>query len=570
MGQWVSRGWGAEVPWLNEVESNFVDYELQLEFRGSTMATIVGQVGASDTLVGTAANDIIDGHGGADFINGGGGTDVALFHSSSANFLVNTLSGITHVRALPGAPTEYYIPTTSAGGVAMNSFSDTVLINTEQLQFSDGFVNLASNVNQNLVVGTLGQSTQLNGTAGNDVIDARGGTETIDGGAGFDTVVFFDSKANFVVTTLSGVTHVRALATADPQYQHITDVILLNVEQVQFLDGVISNDTTPPTVTSFTPTSGASGVGVSNNISITFSEAVQLGIGLVTIRSGSPTGPVVEQFDVTSSSHVSVAGSVLTIDPTNNLSGATTYFVSVDSGAIKDLAGNAYAGESNYSFTTGAGSAPNGVGSPGITQIITGTANNDVIYSTSANDQIDGGAGVDTVIYAGLASQYSVVRSGGTISVTDTVAGRDGADILTSVEQVKFTDFTQIFDLTSSIDKSVYLLYQAALNRVPDTAGFRYWAGLADSQNMSASSLASQFITAPEFQQKYGGLDNAGYAAALYVNVIGRAPDAAGLSFWVNNLALGETRAQMLVDFATSMENLQATAAHTSYGFWTI
>ena len=136
------------------------------------MATIVGQVGASDTLVGTAANDIIDGHGGADFINGGGGTDVALFHSSSANFLVNTLSGITHVRALPGAPTEYYIPTTSAGGVAMNSFSDTVLINTEQLQFSDGFVNLASNVNQNLVVGTLGQSTQLNGTAGNDVIDA--------------------------------------------------------------------------------------------------------------------------------------------------------------------------------------------------------------------------------------------------------------------------------------------------------------------------------------------------------------------------------------------------------------
>ena len=529
------------------------------------MTTVIGTPG-NDVLTGTSGNDVIDGHGGADFINGGPGTDVAVFADSSSNFLIQTLDGITHVRALSGASTEYYKPSSTVGTI-----TDAVLINTEQLQFSDGIVNINTSAPGTVIAGPQGQAAQVNGTFGNDIIDISGNTQSVNGGSGMDTVVVFDFIQNYVVTTLSqGVTHLHALATANPQYQNGVgaDVVLQNVEKIQFLDGSITIDTVPPAVTSFSPTQSSTGVSLNSTISVVFSEAVQFGSGLVTIHSGSATGPVVDQFDVTASSQLSISGSTLAITPTHSFSPGTTYFVSIASGAIDDLSGNPYAGESTYNFTTATSITP--VGNPsGAFNTIVGTSGNDTIYSTSANDHIDGGWGIDSAVYSGTVSQYSITQNGGTISVTDTVPVRDGSDTLTNVEQVKFSDFTLVFDLASNIDKSIYLLYQAAFDRVPDTSGFRYWAGVADTSNLSAQFVAAQFMAAPEFQQTYGALNNTGFVTALYANVIGRAPDATGLAYWVNNLSLGETRAQMLVDFATSAENSQATAAHMSNGLWT-
>ncbi|MBK7006352.1 MAG: hypothetical protein IPH37_15535 [Burkholderiales bacterium] len=52
----------------------------------------------------------------------------------------------------------------------------------------------------------IGHSETLTGTASDDVIDGKGGGDQINGGTGNDTVLFFDSKNNFTITTLSGVT----------------------------------------------------------------------------------------------------------------------------------------------------------------------------------------------------------------------------------------------------------------------------------------------------------------------------------------------------------------------------
>jgi hypothetical protein len=90
---------------------------------------------------------------------------------------------------------------------------------------------------------------------------------------------------------------------------------------------------------------------------LTFSEAVLKGTGTIEIRSGSATGPVVESFNAATSSLLTVSGSTLTIDPTNNLAAGTQYFVVLPSGAIRDIAGNAYAGTSTYDFITVATSA---------------------------------------------------------------------------------------------------------------------------------------------------------------------------------------------------------------------
>ena len=194
------------------------------------------------------------------------------------------------------------------------------------------------------------------------------------------------------------------------------------------------------------------------------------------------------------------------------------------------------------------------------------------ITSGAGNDVIDGGGGVDTVLYSAARALYTVTKAAsGAITVTDAGSTiRDGSDTLTNVEQVKFTDVTLVFDLHSAQDTLVYEIYQAAYARMPDNAGFRYWATVADAQNTSSISLADSFLAAPEYAQRYGtNVSNAAYIQALYTNVLGRAPDQAGLDYWIGQADAGQPRDQLLVNFAISNENVQLIGSHISTGYWT-
>ena len=188
--------------------------------------------------------------------------------------------------------------------------------------------------------------------------------------------------------------------------------------------------------------------------------------------------------------------------------------------------------------------------------------------STAANETFNGTAGVDTVQYYGTRAQYNINHSGNTTTVSDTVANRDGSDTLNNVEQVQFSDVTLVFDLNSSQDRMVYLLYQAAAGRMPDIGGFRYWAPYADQTGASGLQLADLFLSVPEISNRFGGLDNPDYVFAIYSNVLTRRPDQAGWDFWTAALNKGYARDQLLVDFAMSQENVNTTASHMSNGFW--
>ena len=132
-------------------------------------------------------------------------------------------------------------------------------------------------------------------------------------------------------------------------------------------DFTTAGDTKAPTISSFTPNDGISGVDTGSNIVVTFNEAIQRGTGTIYLRSGSATGTVVESYLATNSSNLSISGSTLTINPTNNLANNTHYFVTFASGTIKDLAGNSYAGTSSYDFTTATSSNSVYISSGGIT-----------------------------------------------------------------------------------------------------------------------------------------------------------------------------------------------------------
>jgi uncharacterized delta-60 repeat protein len=115
---------------------------------------------------------------------------------------------------------------------------------------------------------------------------------------------------------------------------------------------VTMKDDTPPTVTSFNPSVAAIDVSVSSDIKVTFSETIQKGDGLIAIHSDSAAGAIVESFEVATSPDLIFSDTLLTINPTSNLSTGTHYFVTFAEGSIEDLAGNHFAGSDTYDFTT--------------------------------------------------------------------------------------------------------------------------------------------------------------------------------------------------------------------------
>lgn len=115
----------------------------------------------------------------------------------------------------------------------------------------------------------------------------------------------------------------------------------------------IAVDTVAPTVAVFSPADGANGITAGSNVVLTFSEAIARGTGNLLLRLDSATGALIETFDATTSNLISISGTVLAVDPTQNLLPSTHYYLNLVSGSVQDIAGNSYAGTTAYDFTTG-------------------------------------------------------------------------------------------------------------------------------------------------------------------------------------------------------------------------
>lgn len=187
------------------------------------------------------------------------------------------------------------------------------------------------------------------------------------------------------------------------------------------LAATLALDTRAPTVASFTPADGATGVAVGANLVVTFSEVVTHGSGTVAIRTGSATGTVVESFDAATSASLGWAGATLTIDPTAALAAGTHYFVTFTAGSVIDLAGNAYAGSASYDFTTLAAQPLVLVGTAGV-DVLSGGDLNDVLTGLGGVDKLDGKGGSDSYVI-GAPSEHSAAE------ITDT--GTSGTDTVT-------------------------------------------------------------------------------------------------------------------------------------------
>lgn len=178
----------------------------------------------------------------------------------------------------------------------------------------------------------------------------------------------------------------------------------------------------------------------------------------------------------------------------------------------------------------------------------------DSLFGGGGDDFLDGGGGIDSAFYNGNRANFTVVADGDRFRVGDR-QGTEGRDWLSNVERLDFKDVAVALDIDGEGGQA-YRLYQAAFDRTPDKVGLGYWIAQLDS-GTSLEAVARSFVASPEFAALYGVRPtNAQMITQFYENVLHRAPDQAGVNYWVDILDRGQdTVANVLADFSESQEN---------------
>ncbi|SFU68190.1 M64 family metallopeptidase [Pseudoduganella namucuonensis] len=200
-----------------------------------------------------------------------------------------------------------------------------------------------------------------------------------------------------------------------------------------------------------------------------------------------------------------------------------------------------------------------------LVETLTATGGNDKLQNHAASELIDGGAGTDSLAYAGARAGFSIEKSGAGYTITDLASG--SADIVSNVERLGFSDAAIALDI-AGVGGQAYRLYQAAFNRAPDSAGLGYWISVMD-QGASLREVSAGFTASAEFKTVYGvSPSNAQIIDKLYQNILHRAGEAAGVAYWLEVLdKKQDTLAGVLANFSEGAENQGALAGLIGNGF---
>jgi|GEM_PF-2299728 autotransporter-associated beta strand protein/VCBS repeat-containing protein len=195
----------------------------------------------------------------------------------------------------------------------------------------------------------------------------------------------------------------------------------------------VTIDTSAPTLTSSTPADDAVNIVVSSDLSLTFSEALIKGTGTIALINVT-TGETVETFDIASSNAVSLSGSTLTINPTDDLEEATAYAIQIANTALLDSAGNTFAGigdNTTLSFTTGVtdSAAPTFLSIQRTSDaVITGSTTSFTLTFNEAVDVTAADFALETT--GSVAGTIDSISGSGTNSITVNVTGVSGVGSL--------------------------------------------------------------------------------------------------------------------------------------------
>ena len=94
------------------------------------------------------------------------------------------------------------------------------------------------------------------------------------------------------------------------------------------------------------------------------------------------------------------------------------------------------------------------------------------------------------------------------------------------------------YDSEEESAEQIAELYIATFNRAPDEAGLNYWVE-RHKDGMSVEEIAKSFFDQPETKELYGESDLDSFIDSVYGNVLDRTPDEAGAEYWKAELENG-------------------------------
>ncbi|MDF2388987.1 DUF4082 domain-containing protein, partial [Nostoc ellipsosporum NOK] len=230
-------------------------------------------------------------------------------------------------------------------------------------------VNAHTDATNSLVADAVVTSAQARGVP---IVSAKQMLTWLDGrnSSSFSSLSWSNNTLNFTITKATGANNLQAMLPTRRQ-NLVLDSITRNGNAISYTAQAIKGieyalfpgdtgsyiatyiqDTTPPTVTTTTPSSNATGVSTVTTITATFSEA----INPTSINSSSLELRNQGNTLITANVTYDEATRTATLTPTSPLAISTTYNLTIIGGAINprvvDLAGNALANNFTFSFTT--------------------------------------------------------------------------------------------------------------------------------------------------------------------------------------------------------------------------
>ena len=194
-----------------------------------------------------------------------------------------------------------------------------------------------------------------------------------------------------------------------------------------------------------------------------------------------------------------------------------------------------------------------------------GSDGNDLFRASAGNDHYDGGAGIDTLWYSGSKNNATISANGNGHTVS--IAGK--VDSLNNIERISFGDGSTLALDTGAGENAgaAYRLYQAALDRKPDTEGLKYWLKQLDD-GASLGQIAQGFVQSNEFKILNPDSEPALLINHYYQNVLHRDADPTGFNYWSAAMANGMSASDVLVAFSESNENISNATSVLDGGLW--
>jgi hypothetical protein len=195
--------------------------------------------------------------------------------------------------------------------------------------------------------------------------------------------------------------------------------------------------------------------------------------------------------------------------------------------------------------------------------VVGGQGDDSFIVPGSGNDTIVGGGGNDNIVLYGDSGDWTTTTvSSGLSAMSGQQPQASDTDhvILTNATTGQTIDFTgiqyvaldnndAIVVASSTIEAGVASLYHAAFGRTGEAGGIGFWFDYA-KEGLSLHDIAYGFTQSPEYAP-IAAMSDSDFVTQLYTNTFGRAPDSGGMAYWLQQLASGATRVDLLTQFAS-------------------